>query len=251
MKIIKNSIFLFFLIVNFKAISQEIPPPNKIVNKNKINLNVIKEIEIDSTSLKIIVPDYDTTQINVNVKKEIVTYDTTKVKVKKIKEINRKDRDKSGFGITLSYLTESIDETSFGTNNTVGFGKKSRYIPEILMGLEWFIKNSKLSIGLQYGFQKSKFDYYLGDIDNLKDQLGAFSIGNQIGNTPFFIKASFGAHKYNFDTTDNYETTYKFYGSAGIQVFIGRGISKNNNRITAEAFINTAGSIGYGLGFLF
>ena len=250
MRFIKNSLILFFLLANFNALSQSnIPPPNKIINKKNLDLDKINTVIMDSTTLKILVPD--SVKIEVEVTKEIVTYDTTKVKVKKIKEVNRKDRDKSGFGITLSYLSESIDETSFASNNTVSFGKKSRYIPEILMGLEWFIKNSKLSIGLQYGFQKSKFDYYSGDINNLKDQLYALSIGNQIGNTPFFIKASFGAHSYNFDTIENYELTYKFYGSAGIQVFIGRGISKNNNRITAEAFINTAGSIGYGLGFLF
>lgn len=250
MRILKNTIILFLFFANFNANSQSnIPPPNKIINKKNLDLKEINTV-INDTLIKV-VPVYDTTQINVEVTKEIINYDTTKVKVKKIKEINRKDRDKSGLGINFSYLTESIDETSFAPNNAVGFGKKSRYIPEILMGIEWFIKNSKLSIGLQYGFQKSKFDYYSGDINNLKDQLYALSIGNQIGNSPFFIKASLGAQSYNYDTVDNYELTYKFYGSAGIQVFIGRGISKNNNRITAEAFINTAGSIGYGLGFLF
>ena len=112
------------------------------------------------------------------------------------------------------------------------------------------MRNRKISVGGLYGIQNSKFDFFTGDSDKLKDQLMAITIGNQLGRSPFFVKIAMGIIRYNHDSLENYSLNNDFYGSGHLLVFIGKGKAKGNNRITAEISYNTVGSLGFGVGIL-
>ena len=73
--------------------------------------------------------------------------------------------------------------------------------------------------------------------------------------SPFIFKVALGGYSYNYEIEDSlgafYDYTSAFYGSAGLQLFLGRGNAKGKARVTAEAYITTLGTIGYGMGLIF
>ena len=105
-----------------------------------------------------------------------------------------------------------------------------------------------------FGTEKSSFPNYVDEWDELNNSLYALTLGSQIGKSPFIFKVALGGYSYNYQIEESfgpfYDYTSAFYGSAGLQLFLGRGIN-GKTRVTAEAYITTLGTIGYGMGLIF
>ena len=171
------------------------------------------------------------------------------------KEKKNPTRDKSGFGLFVNY---SPDNNLNNTGYALPFSKnQSGYLPDVLFGIEGFITESKLSVGFMFGTEKSSFPNYDDDCDFgcLNNSLYALTLGSQIGKSPFIFKVALGGYSYNYEIEDSfgafYDYTSAFYGSAGLQLFLGRGNANGKARVTAEAYITTLGTIGYGMGLIF
>ena len=171
------------------------------------------------------------------------------------KEKKNPTRDKSVFGLFVNY---SPDNNLNNTGYALPFSKnQSGYLPDVLFGIEGFITESKLSVGFMFGTEKSSFPNYDDDCDFgcLNNSLYALTLGSQIGKSPFIFKVALGGYSYNYEIEDSlgafYDYTSAFYGSAGLQLFLGRGNAKGKARVTAEAYITTLGTIGYGMGLIF
>ena len=169
------------------------------------------------------------------------------------KEKKNPTRDKSGFGLFVNY---SPDNNLNNTGYALPFSKnQSGYLPDVLFGIEGFITESKLSVGFMFGTEKSSFPNYVDEWDELNNSLYALTLGSQIGKSPFIFKVALGGYSYNYEIEDSlgafYDYTSAFYGSAGLQLFLGRGNAKGKARVTAEAYITTLGTIGYGMGLIF
>ena len=169
------------------------------------------------------------------------------------KEKKNPTRDKSGFGLFVNY---SPDNNLNNTGYALPFSKnQSGYLPDVLFGIEGFITESKLSVGFMFGTEKSSFPNYVDEWDELNNSLYALTLGSQIGKSPFIFKVALGGYSYNYQIEESfgpfYDYTSAFYGSAGLQLFLGRGNANGKTRVTAEAYITTLGTIGYGMGLIF
>lgn len=193
------------------------------------------------------------------------------------KEKKNPTRDKKGIGIFINYSSDNVlSQTGYSLPLSAN---QSGYLPDILYGIEGFLPNSKFSVGFIFGIETSEFPTYqnglwlitnpppqLFETSELSNQLYALTIGHQIGKSPFNLKITLGTNNYNFETErvtnagniePYWEFSSAFYGSAGMQLFIGRGNSSILNgegkspRITAEIYITTLGTIGYGFGLVF
>ena len=173
------------------------------------------------------------------------------------KEKKNPTRDKSGFGFFVNYSPENkISNTGYGLPLSKS---QSGYIPDVLFGIEGFVTESKLSVGFMFGTEKSSFpEYDQGDCRYdfcLRNTLYALTLGSQIGKSPFIFKVALGGYSYNYEIEDYFGPFYDyksaFYGSAGLQLVLGRGNAKGKAKVTAEAYITTLGTIGYGIGLIF
>ena len=171
------------------------------------------------------------------------------------KEKKNPTRDKSGFGLFVNYSPDNqISNTGYSLPLS---NSQSGYLPDLLFGIEGFITETKLSVGFMFGIEKSSFPNYVDDCDFgcLNNSLYALTLGSQIGKSPFIFKVALGGYSYNYEIEDSFGPFYdysgSFYGSAGLQLFLGRGNAKGKARVTAEAYITTLGTIGYGMGLIF